>query len=162
MLVTTLLLLSVISALLVGFLLEARQLRISLNQLFLVTNSVLSGIREGVSEMSGGIDELRIRDLEDAIHRLPRKWEDVKREANAADARARHHVKRIRSELEERGLSDPGADAMAEQLGILDGNGSEAEGLQPVPESLESVQASAAAVTSEWEDTALAKKYGRQ
>ncbi len=79
---------------------------------------------------------LRLMEVEDGLERLPKKWEEIKREAQAAESRARSHTKRALKELEEHGYSDPGVTQMAGELQLLDGGGSEASGVQPVPEGM--------------------------
>ena len=76
----------------------------------------------------------RLKDLEDAIDRLPSKWEEIKREAQSFYNRATHHVRRARKELEESGFRDPELDEIA-QFDLLEGDarGSGEEGVHPLP-----------------------------
>lgn len=125
------------------------------------------GIRDVLEGLSDGPERVfrdRFNDLEDIVERLPKKWEDIKREAAAAESRARYHVGRAREELEERGLTHPGLEDMADQLQLIDGGGGPGEGVQPMRSEVESVprqdQRSHDPDDGDWERAALTRKFG--
>jgi len=102
---------------------------------------------------------LRMLELEDSVERLPRKWEDIKREALAAEARARAHIKRAQKELSERGLADPGVDQLGRELSLLDGDGGEESGLSAVPQDV-AVAAARDPEPEDWAEVARNHKFG--
>lgn len=101
-----------------------------------------------------------IRDLEDLVDRLPARWEDIKREAARLDARARYAVDRARQELAERGLADERLDDVGAQLRLLDGEGGELGGMQPVPTEMARAPEPPPAEPASWEDRARMRKFG--
>lgn len=124
--------------------------------------TALEGCREHLSTISEGPEKvfsLRLLDLEDSVERLPRKWEDIKREALASESRARAHIKRAQKELSERGLTDPGVDQLGRELSLLDGDGSEEEGLSAVPENV-AVPATGDVGAQGWAELARNRKFG--
>ena len=137
--VTTPLLLTVIAASLVVLWMEYRKRSDGQTLHFENFYCELQTLNEHLERLLVGVDETRLRNLEDAIERLPRKWEDIKREAQAADARARHHARRVRQELEDRGLTDEGVEALAEQFQLVNDDGSTRGGVQPMRENMASV-----------------------
>lgn len=87
------------------------------------------------SQLSSDVQK-QLRDLEDLVDRLPQRWELLKEEANAifnraraAEERTRGAVNRARQELADRGLLDDGIEEQARELRLLDGGGSEEEGM---------------------------------
>lgn len=72
----------------------------------------------------------RLEKVERDVEKLPAAWDAAKREARAAEGRARYHAGRALQELEEHGLSTPGMDQVAGELFETDG---EAGGAEPVP-----------------------------
>lgn len=101
---------------------------------FRVFHREIIGALEGLAMALRGGEEThrRLMELEEAVDRLPAKWEDVKREANSFYSRGLHHVRRVREELEARGLRDTELDDLDGQLRPLDEPGSESEGVPPV------------------------------
>ena len=94
---------------------------------------VIDSIPKGFSEE----DQRRLLEVEEAVDLLPRKWEEIKRDAKSLYGRASHHVGRAREELEARGLRDPELDELDGQLRLIDGGRSEVGGLREVPEGVE-------------------------
>lgn len=74
----------------------------------------------------------RIALLEADVEGLPRKWEDVRRLANAAETRARYHATRALDQLEEAGLTSPGLEGISADLFGVDGDRGEERELLPV------------------------------
>ena len=74
--------------------------------------------------------EDRLMALEADVSALPRTWEEFATDARKADQRARWHVKRVRTELEERGLVDDEVDALSRELRLVDGSGGNSSGVQ--------------------------------
>lgn len=101
---------------------------------FRVFHTELVGALEGLAMALRGGEEThrRLMELEEAVDRLPAKWEDVKREANSFYSRGLHHVRRVREELEARGLRDTELDDLDGQLRPLDEPGGDGEGVPPV------------------------------
>ena len=62
--------------------------------------------------------------------------EGIKR-VDRAERRIKQTVTRARKELEERGFTDPGLDAEAHELRVIDGEGGDVEGVPPVSEDVE-------------------------
>lgn len=122
----------------------------------------LEGVRGHLETLSAGPERafsIRILDLEDAVERLPRKWEDIKREALAAESRARAHIKRAQKELDERGLSDPGVDQLGRELSLLNGGGSEEGEVSAVPEDV-ALAPTVDAGPEGWAEIARNHKFG--
>lgn len=70
--------------------------------------------------------------------------EDVERVNNRISAT----IRRTKAQLEEQGLESPALDAEATQLRVIDGGGSEPEGLPPVQEGVGEVQSSIPGVSA--------------
>jgi len=124
-------------------------------------------ISASLSELAAGPEQgfsIRLRDVEDAVERLPKKWEDLKRDAAAAETRARAHIRRAQKELDERGFADPGVDQMAYELGVSDGVGGEDDGLRSVPGGVEGLEEQPvpgpAAAEEDWLAEATRVKFG--
>lgn len=99
-------------------------------------------VLEALSTSIAGSEDLRLRlvELEDAVDRLPAKWEDVKRESSSLYHRTRHHIRRTQDQLAERGLEDPELDQLAFEVGGVrerNAEGGGGEGVQPVPSGVE-------------------------
>jgi len=88
-------------------------------------------------EGGAAASELRFRDLEDLVDRLPKRWDEIKREVARLDSRARYAVKGAREELAERGLEDDRLEELAGELHIVDGGGSGSEEVYAVPTGVE-------------------------
>jgi len=122
----------------------------------------IRGICQHLFVLSEGPEEsLRVRmlDMEDAVERLPRKWEDIKREALASESRARAHIKRAQKELGDRGLADPGVDQLGRELSLLNGDGSEDETVPAVPESV-AEPAAPDIGPEDWRELTRNRKFG--
>lgn len=99
----------------------------------------LVGIRTALEGQADPLfDALKVRldDLERSTEDLPRKWEAIKREASAAEARARYHARRALDELEEHGLTSPGLESVAGELFGNDDQEGRGELVPAVPESV--------------------------
>lgn len=110
--------------------------------LFRVHLGSLDAIRELLARIAeGGETPMRVRvsDLEDAVERLPRRWEDIKREAARVDARARSVVARARQEFAESGLADERLETVADELGLRDGEGGGGGGVHAVRDQMAEV-----------------------
>lgn len=83
-----------------------------------------------------GDREDRLRALEDAVEMLPQRWDQIRKEAERLDGRARHAVRRVAAELEERGLADDTIDGLAGELRLVDGGGGAQEELPAMPQSV--------------------------
>ena len=99
---------------------------------------------------------LRLLEVEDGLERLPKKWDDIKRAAEACESRARSHTKRALKELEEHGYSDPGVSQMAGELQLLNGEPSEPSGVQPLRDGVEVAEPE----ISDWRAFTRLKKFG--
>jgi hypothetical protein len=99
----------------------------------------------------------RLEELERDVERLPRVWEEFADDARKTQQRAQWHIKRVKKELQERGLQDEEIDTLGSSLRPVDGNGSGESQLQllqdPVAEVLEVPEES-------WMARALRRKYG--
>lgn len=102
-------------------------------------------------ELQPQLDELR-----DLVENLPRKWEEIRDETRRFQARAYHHVKRVRNSLAENGLEDHEIESLAGELQLDDGEPSEAEGVLALHEDVGSTPDSA----ETWREQLLAKKFG--
>ena len=121
-------------------------------------NATLSLIHEALLDPNRDLRETfseRLKLLESDIEGLPRKWEAIKRESAAAETRARYHARRALDELEERGLTSPGLEAVASELFEVDGDRGELQRVQPVSESVESRPE-----THDYIELARMRKYG--
>ncbi len=127
----------------------------------------LEGIAGSLSKLAAGPEDtfsIRLRDIEDAVERLPKKWEDIKREAAAAETRARSHIRRAQKELEERGFSDAGVEQLGFELGLVDGGGGNPDGLHPLPNQVEEAAGKTPDNTTPdeggWQEVARRRKFG--
>jgi len=124
----------------------------------------ISGSLERIAEGPETSFSHRLVELEDLVDRLPKKWEDVKREAAAAEARARSHIRRAQKELEERGFEDPGVDQLAHELHVVDGDGGPDDGVRSVRGEVESVAGPpgehVAPDPLDWREATLLHKFG--
>jgi len=130
-------------------------------------DQILLRISESLERIAQGADEPlkdRLRDVEDLVDRLPKKWEDIKREAAAAETRARNHIRRAQKELDERGFTDPGVDQLGYELGVSNGDGGDPDGVRRVREEVASVaeQAGTQQVPGpvDWREATRVLKYG--
>lgn len=129
-------------------------------------NGHLSDIRiafEMLAEEGAGTVRTRIGDLEDLVDRLPTRWEEIKAESARLDARARYAVGRVRKELEERDLQHDGIESLAGELRLVDGDGSESDGMLAVRADVEEVpgpDSSDQPTPVGWEEAARMKKFG--
>ncbi len=97
----------------------------------------------------------RIALLEADVEGLPRKWEDVRRLAAAAETRARYHATRALDQLEEAGLTSPGLEGIAQDLFGVDGGGGPERELLPVSENV-----AVPPTTLDWYAETQRMKYG--
>lgn len=89
-----------------------------------------------------GVDEewtRRVRELEDLVDVLPSKWEQYREQARAAEERTRGRIRRAVESIEE---GDPDGyvrlQAVADEAGFGDGDGSDAGGVPPMRPPVES------------------------
>jgi len=125
----------------------------------------LAPIEESLARMADGPEESfshRLLDLEDAVDRLPKKWEEMVRAASAAEARARGHIKRAQKELEERGLSDEGIDQLGHELRVVDEDGGPGDGVQRLHESVDPgpEDDTSDGANENWRELARLRKFG--
>ncbi len=130
-----------------------------------VPAGAIARISESLERIAEGPEKSfshRMLDVEDAVDRLPKKWEDMLRASHAAEARARSHIKRAQKELEERGFADAGVDQLGMELRGLDEEGGPGDGLQPLPEDVDigPEGASADQSNADWRELARQRKFG--
>lgn len=131
-----------------------------------VENSrTVDALVEVLGQSDGGISEdveRRLMVLEDAVDRLPSKWDEVKREAKNFYQRAGHHVRRARTELSERGFADPELEQLSNDLLPIDGGGGSEEGLQHVRAGMAEIPRAVeeAEPQLDWNQITLMRKYG--
>jgi hypothetical protein len=75
---------------------------------------------------------VELRELREDVDRLPAKWDEVEASIMRKENRIRATVRRAREELENRGFEDPGLEAEAAELRLVDGGGGPPGGMQPV------------------------------
>lgn len=112
----------------------------------------LRKLREGPEASIGR----RIRELEDAVDMLPTKWDQIRRQAEAAESRARYHVRKALDGAD--GGDVAGLAQLAGEFGLLssgDDEGSGEEGVPAMHPRMESEPQS-----DDWRARANAKKYG--
>lgn len=149
-------------ALLVGLVAAGRALHVQ--RAHLSTDNAL--LRELLAEVvdalkvAGGPQEveqsMRIAELEHAVDLLPQKWEEFRHAARRSEDRARKIVQSAREELEQAGFEHAGVEAQASELQLVDGSGSGLEGVQPVPQSVESDVPD----PTDWREVARRRKFG--
>ena len=81
--------------------------------------------------------EARMRHLEDLCEMLPQRWDQIRKEAERFDGRARSAVRRVTEELEERGLSDDTINALNFEVRQRHGEGSPEGELPAMPAPVE-------------------------
>jgi len=86
----------------------------------------------------GEVDQ-RLSDLESDVAALPRTWKEFSDESRKQQNRARWHVRRVKQELEERGLQSEEINEISDSLRATDGEGSEEQGVLPMYENLAEV-----------------------
>jgi len=84
---------------------------------------------EAVWSGKGAAIEERIQALEADVAELPRTWKELTDDAKKKVNQARWHIKRVKEELEDRGLADDHVDRLDGTLHLLDGAGSEDGGV---------------------------------
>lgn len=80
--------------------------------------------------------EERVGMIEAQVMELPTTWEDFASEAKKQHERARWHIRRVKKELEERGLADDQIDALDGSLHPTDGGGGNGSGVHDMPGNL--------------------------
>lgn len=106
-------------------------IRADLDEVAEVLRAVVGALEE-VAEGFQAPDIVRLRDLEDQVERLPKRWEEFKNEATRAESRARAIVRDARRELAESGYEHAALEAQGAELRLHDGDGGEGEGVQSV------------------------------
>lgn len=100
----------------------------------------------------------RLEGLERDVERLPRAWEEFADDARKTQQRAQWHVKRVKKELQERGLQDEEIDALGSSIRSIDGDGGGEGQLQLLQDPVAEIPA--ATVQEDWMTQALRRKYG--
>lgn len=93
------------------------------------------------SERWKEIDD-RLSALENDVGSLPRVWEEFAKDAKKSQERARWHVRRVKKELEERGLSDGELDSLDSEIRTRDGERGNGQGLLPLHDAMAEIPAS--------------------
>lgn len=105
----------------------------------------------------------RVTDLEDAVDRLPSKWDEMVALARRAEERNRGIVRGALEELEEAGYEHAGVEAAAQELRLRDGDGGSSGGVSPVRREVDSVSQGAPEAAPDperdWEAMTFAHKY---
>jgi len=83
------------------------------------------------SKKVGGFEQ-RVASLEADVTDLPRTWGEFAADAKKRQERARWHVRRVKRELEDRGLADAEIDDLDTTLRVIDGEGGGASGVHEV------------------------------
>ena len=118
---------------------------------------LIKAVVEGSQSVRWAGTEARLEALEKDVERLPRVWEEFADDARKAQGRAQWHVKRIKKELQERGLQDDEIDSLGSSLRPIDGDGGNGSGLPSLQAPMEEILEGAEdAVT-----LALKHKWGR-
>ena len=120
--------------------------------------AVLTGIKSTIGEGDEVLQSVfgeRLKLLEQDVEGLPRKWEAIKREAAAAETRARYHATRAINELEEHGLTSPGLEGVARDLQLDHAPAGNGEGVPAVHEGVE-----IGTTDDDWRAQTLRRKYG--
>jgi hypothetical protein len=99
----------------------------------------------------------RVETLESDVERLPRTWEEFAVDAKKIHDRTRWHIRRVKTELEQRGLSDAEIDTLDGTLRPLDGEGGEDRQLSILQDVVEEVPTTP---EESWMARALRRKYG--
>ena len=94
-----------------------------------------------VAKMGADVEELMRR----VDHLVVAVAEGIER-TDRAERRIRDTVKRARKELKAAGLENPGMEAEAEQLRLVDGDGGADGGLRPLPAPVESAAPEASSI----------------
>ena len=103
--------------------------------------------------------EERFIAIEKDLLELPRVWEEFARDAKRSQERARWHVRRVKTELEKLGLSDPEMDSIDSNLQPSDADGSGEEGMLALHDA---VASDAPPPTEDPITLALRRKWGNQ
>lgn len=102
----------------------------------------------------------RLRELEHAQAMTVQKVENDLQKTIRAEARTRAIVKGVRQQLDEAGLEHPSIEAEAEQLQLVDGDGSDGGRVQPVPANVAVAAPPNVDGEEDWEVATKKKKYG--
>lgn len=89
--------------------------------------------RLGALDTVSTLADRRLGALERAHTQMTQALADGIERNDRAERRVRAVVARARKELADSGVADPGLEAESQQLRLLDGEGSEAQGVSPVP-----------------------------
>ena len=100
---------------------------------------------------------VRVETLEADTERLPRTWEEFAVDAKKIHERTRWHIKRVKKELQARGLSDEEIDTLDGTLRPVDGEGSQGSQLQLLPEVVAEIPTGTSA--EDWRTKALKRKW---
>lgn len=79
----------------------------------------------------------RLRGLEEDVGKLPRVWQEFANDAKKSQERARWHVRRVKKELEARGLTDAEIDSLDGEIRNRDGAGGDGQRMLELSEAVE-------------------------
>ena len=99
----------------------------------------------------------RVDTLEGEVEQLPRTWEEFAVDAKKIQERTRWHVRRVKKELQEHGLSDEEINTLDGTLRPVDGEGSDESQLQLMPELVAEIPP--APSREDWRTRALNRKW---
>lgn len=102
-----------------------------------------------------------LRELKSDIDSLPALYEQSENEVKRLHARAYHHVRRARQELEARGLADAELDQIDASLQLVDGERGIKSGVPGVPEAMaQRVPEIPSAAALTWQQRTMRYKHG--
>ena len=103
---------------------------------------------EHLETLQAGADSARfdITDIQKQIKELTFAISEGIERTDRAERRIRNAIQRARKELAARGFDDPGLEAEAHELRIVDGEGSGDRGVPPVPEEVAEVDGAASSI----------------
>lgn len=99
----------------------------------------------------------RIKSVEEDVGKLPRIWEEFAVDAKKAQERSRYHIRRVKKELEDRGLADDEIDRLDGTFHAVDGTAGNGSGVHELSGHVEEVPPME---TTDPEMIALNRKWG--
>lgn len=121
---------------------------------------VVYTLRDHLEGMDLRVQDARIREIEDAVDRLPAKWTEMVEQASRAEGRTRAIVQRARRELAESGIVNESVEGEAAQLRLIDEDGGGGEEMPAVRRSVAYPSAQAQPPAPDWETLTRQKKFG--
>lgn len=100
--------------------------------------AILQSLEQRLGPVESRLDgvESALEDGERRVKALTFAVEEGIERVSRTERRIHATIKRARKELADHGLADPGLESEAQELRLVDGAGSEAGGVQPMPESV--------------------------